>query len=299
MPSGPGARRWAAVTVLALVFLAGAHYVWFTVFGPPARWGTGVVDVDPPIDPVETPRSGDAPAPDRAATLATRLGAIALEGVVGRPFELDVVEDDGMAVLQAHAGPTWTQDQRLYLRASRDAPWRELAVPPGLMLSDACLVRPGGGRPAVLVSAWQPWWPYERQYGRLLRSVLDPPRRAEHALYVLDLEAGRLRYLFPGEAVTLSPDRRFAAYVTSENGHAGFHTIRAWIVPTGASVPVLSLWETDPGSGRSFGYGWSRSSTALRIDGAMGGFARRGRAEHRALRLLYRIDESRLVEASP
>ena len=301
MPRGPGVRRWRwlARAGLSLAVLAGTHYVWFTVFGPPARWGTGVVGVDPRIEKGGALASSDEPAPDGAGTLAARLGAVALDGVAGKPFELDVSEDDGMAVLQTHAGASWTEGQRLYLRAGRSAPWREVLLAPGLMLSDACLVQPGGGRPAVLTSAWQPWWPYERHYGRLVRSLLDPPRRAEYALYLLDLETGALQYLAPGQDVTLSPDRRLAAYVTSENDHAGFHTIRVWVAPTGASIPVLSLWETDPGSGRSFGYRWSRSSATLRIDGATQGFSRWGGAQHRALHLAYRLDENRLVDIGP
>ena len=301
-PSRQPSRGWRRATLAgaAVALLIMAHYGWFTVLGPPARWGTGVVTVDPTIERADAAaiQPGDRWAPDRAATFPARLSTVALDGVQGKPFELDVAGDDGMGVLQTFAGPSWTQGQRLYVRAGAAAPWRELTLPPGLMLSDACLVRPGG-RPAVLVSAWQPWWPYERSYGRFVRSVLDRALRPEHAIYLLDLDGGGMRFLFPGEGLTLSPDRRSLAYVTSENDHAGFHTIAVWSAATGTSVPILSLWEADPGSGRSFGYRWSESSRALRIEGATQGFARWGRGRHQAIRLVYLVEPRRLLDTAP
>src|SRR5262249_17796547 len=170
MPAAPRRRRWRRVTLLgiALAVLAAGHYVWFSLFGPPARWGTGVISMSPSTEPAAAGAMAeeDALAPEPAATLQARLRGVALAGVEGAPFELDVAEDDGMAVLQSHAGAAWSQDQHLYVRPGATAPWRELPVPPDSMLSGACLVRPGGGPPAVLVSAWQPWWPYELHYGR-------------------------------------------------------------------------------------------------------------------------------------
>ena len=72
-----------------------------------------------------------------------------------------------------------------------------------------------------------------------------------------------------------------------------------WSAATGTSVPVLSLWETDPGSGRSFGYRWSESSQALRIEGATQGFARWGAWRHRKVQLVYRVEERRLLDTAP
>lgn len=293
-------KTWVGLTGAALACLVLGHYVWFTVFGPPARWGTGVVSVDPTIErgaAAEVEPLGGW-ALDAAATLSARLGAIALDGVEGTPFQLDVAADDGMAVLQTFAGASWTLGQRLYVRSGAAAPWRAVPVPRSLVLGDAGLVRPGG-RPAVLVSAWQPWWPYERSYRRFFRSMFDQAHRPENALRLVDPASGEMRYLFPGEAPILSPDRRAVAYVTSENDHVGYHTIAVWTVGAPAPVPVLSLWETDPGSGRSFGYRWSESSAALRIEGATGGFARWGRARHQALRLTYLVGSHRLLEPAP
>ena len=48
--------------------------------------------------------------------------------------------------------------------------------------------------------------------------------------------------------------------------------------------PVLSLWDTDPGSVRSFGYRWSESSHILRIEGETQGFARLGRGRYKTIR---------------
>ena len=289
-------RWWAGLALVAGLFLVGGHYVWFGLFGPPARWGTGVVGLDPRLGPASAGAGEPGEwAPDAAATLQARLAAIGLTGIEGKPFQLDVDATGGAGVLQTSAGPSWTQGQRLYVRTDAAAPWREFALPPGLTLSDATLIR-RGGRPVVVASAWQPWWPYERSYGRFIGSLVDPPRRAEYAVYLLDVDGGAPRYLFPGEALELSPDRRAMAYVTSENDHAGYHTIAVWRVDADAPEPVLSLWEMDPGSGRSFGYGWSLDSRALRIDGATQGFARFGAGRYRTLRLVYLVESRRLID---
>jgi hypothetical protein len=69
-----------------------------------------------------------------------------------------------------------------------------------------------------------------------------------------------------------------------------------WRVDADAPEPVFSLWETDPGSGRSFGYGWSVDTQALRIEGATQGFARFGAGGYRGIRLVYRVESRRLLD---
>jgi hypothetical protein len=72
--------------------------------------------------------------------------------------------------------------------------------------------------------------------------------------------------------------------------------VAVWRVDADAPEPVPSLWETDPGSGRSFGYGWSADSQALRIEGATQGFARFGARRYRTLRVVYLVDSGRLLD---
>jgi hypothetical protein len=148
----------------------------------------------------------------------------------------------------------------------------------GFTVSNPKLVRLDG-RVVAVVERWNSWWPQEKNYRRFLWSTIRPELRAEYRIYSLDLERGTLAYLFPGHDVRVSPNRELAAYMGSENGFSGLHTIRVWKIG-GESKPVLSLTEIDPGSGISFSYDWTADSNALVIRGSTQGFsgsARKGK----------------------
>ena len=173
-------------------------------------------------------------------------------------------------------GAMWSADQRLYWRRDANERWRAIRTPDHFIIRNPELARLPG-RDVLLIERWNAWWPYSKSYARFARSLTIPELRAEHAIYTLDLESGAARFLFPGEDLVLSPDRRLAAYVSSETrglGFGGFPTIHVWELETGRRAAVLSLWEIDPGSGRSFSYAWTRDSRALLIHGLTSGFGR-------------------------
>jgi hypothetical protein len=102
-----------------------------------------------------------------------------------------------------------------------------------------------------------------------------------------------MRFLFPGDGLVLSPERRVAAYVSSEQrglSGGGFHTIHVWELDTARRDAVLSLWEIDPGSGQSFRYAWTRDSRALVIDGSTSGIGRSARPPRRGIRAILTLD---------
>lgn len=59
---------------------------------------------------------------------------------------------------------------------------------------------------------------------------------------------------------------------------------------------MLTLWESDPSSGESFRYRWSRDACALQIDGRTAGFERHGALRNRTLCLVYLVDGGRLFD---
>jgi hypothetical protein len=128
----------------------------------------------------------------------------------------------GYAVLQTYGGKYWSEGRHLYFRREATEAWREVRLPPGFVISNPKLVTQDGHVVAI-VERWNSWWPYEANYGRFLLSAIRSELRPEHAIYMLDSERGTLRYLFPGHSLMLSPDRKFAAYMGSENGFSGFH----------------------------------------------------------------------------
>jgi hypothetical protein len=212
-------KRIGVIAAVALAVGAG-HYGWFSIFGPPARWGTGVQDVE---------------------------AKFAAAGSVS-PYAIgDSVRGDSLA-------NSITVEERY----TSGLPGRVVRVDDRV----------------AIVERRSSWWPHEKNYGRFLLSSVRPQLRAEYGVYSVDLGSGSVRYLFPGHSVVLAPNRQFAAYMGSENGFSGFHTIRLWKIGSGESKPLLSLYEVDPGSGSSFSYQWSPDSKGLFVGGSTGGFSR-------------------------
>ena len=291
------ARTIFVCMAAVVMVLAGGHFAWFLVFGPPARWGSGVEDAAPRFADVESPAAARYAAAPGVDSSSSNLPAEAGQssGVAGRVLHFDEVAELGYSVLQTHAGRYWSQNQHLYFRRTGSADWREVPLPQDFIADNPRLVRLNG-RVTALVERWNSWWPYSRSYRRFVLSVTRPELRAQYAVYALEFEGGTLHYLFPGHDIVLSPNREFAAYTTSENDISGFHGIRVWEVGRPGSEPVLSLWEGDPGSGISFDYKWVPDSHALLIEGGTQGFLRSGPVRYRKFRLVYLVKEKVLCD---
>ena len=74
-----------------------------------------------------------------------------------------------------------------------------------------------------------------------------------------------------------------------------YYSLHVWDFETDEVETVLSLRESDPGSGRSFEYRWSGDSRAFQLTGRTSGFERRN-PEGRDLNLIYLIGDSNLYE---
>jgi hypothetical protein len=266
--------RGKKIVVAGAVALGFGQFLWFSIFGPPARWGTGVVDVNPKFEQADA--ANVVSSDDTVATAFSGASIPDVErqasNIVGRVLAIDEMSPEGAAVLQTYGGKNWTEDQHLYFRHSVTDRWRELPLPRGFIVENPKVVRLYG-HATMLVGRWNAWYPATRNYKRFVRSIIDPQLRAEDALYSMDPDSGSIHFLFPGHSIVVSPDRRLAAYMGSENGFSGFHTIRVWNIDSNKSKPVLSLREIDPGSGTSFQYRWIKDSRALLITGDTQGFS--------------------------
>ena len=285
---------WAVISALSAAALTMAA---FAMVGPPSGWGTSVEDAAPSFsrEPSQAARDSlEAIATDTAP--AHMYGALlARYDVPGRPLNFDERAESGEAVLVT-SGETWTKDQRLYWRRGGNARWSEVGIPDGFIISNPRVIR-RDGKPALLIERWHAWWPYSKSYGRFVRSLTRPELRAEHGIYRLDIERGTARFLFPGDGLVLSPDRRAAAYVSSQQGGltgGGFHTIYVWDLETDERKAVMSLWEVDPGSGISFRYAWTRDSRALLIAGSTSGVGRSAAPPRGPIKALFTRDSRSL-----
>lgn len=60
---------------------------------------------------------------------------------------------------------------------------------------------------------------------------------------------------------------RYVGYSTRRNDHDGYHTLTVLDAATGVVRRVITIRESDPGSGRSHWLGWSSDERALLIGG--------------------------------
>ncbi len=244
--------------LLVLVLLAATHFAWFKVMGPSARWGTGVVDVEPRWGDSEAARAYEAEFPKAAPT-----GPVAVvrpDRVLGRDAA------DGLEVVLTFEGPRWGDGQRLLVNGQEvtlpsERKWNEPVILDG----------------ELLLVGWRSWWPHS--YMRFWESVFDPELRAEWGVY--RVRDGVFEFLFPGSSPKVSPDRERVAYLASENGFSGWHTL--WVYDGVASRAVVTLQESDPGSGVSFDWTWSRDGRALLVHGY-------------DVRLVYLVDEAEIYD---
>jgi hypothetical protein len=270
-------RRRTRLALLSgsFAFLVVSHYGWFRVFGPPSRWGTDVIVKVPVMSerpPMDLACYHQAETLDRKWVASKSALALPHDSIAGTPFGEDSSPQCDLDVIQTHTGPEWGDGQHLFVRNASRPVWTEIPSASLITGAEATVICPTRS-PSILLVRWNSWWPYAESYPRFLRSILDRALRSEFGIYRLDVERQSLRFLFPGYGIVHSPDRRYVAYLTSVNGYSGFHNILVYKVDADRSVRVLSLWEADPGSGRSFSYSWSGDSKALLITGQVRGWA--------------------------
>ncbi|MFQ5540610.1 MAG: hypothetical protein ACE5FB_09405 [Candidatus Binatia bacterium] len=299
MLSGLITRKRIIILAVVLGVLGLSHFGWFSFFGPPALWGSGVAEKVPKFAENNIPASVLLYAEEMMtqADVLSREDVLAgsKSGVLGEPFHYDIATEYGLAVIQTHAGKYWGDDQHLYIRSLSSTDWRELPVPKQMKMQDATIVRLKGEM-SILLARWYSWWPHSEQYGRFLRSIFRKELRAEYGVYLLGVDRNGPEYVFPGHSLVPSPGRRHVAYLASTNGFSGFHSLLIYSVETGRSKRLFSLLEADPGSGVSFRYRWSRDSQALLIAGSTQGFTRFGPKQYRSLRMVYLVDSEQLYD---
>jgi hypothetical protein len=274
--------------VLAFYLL---HLGWFLIFGPP-QWFEAVQARSPQISSVQLGSAHDRylaelrrAAPARLAAPATRIP----EGLSGSVVREDRLGASGPALLQTRSEGT----DRIYVRAQQGAPWREIVLPQAGRIGEARWIGTAEGE-RLLVEGRRPWWPRSTQYGRFWIAIFRPALRPSSGLYLLDPRTDVARFLCAGAVPTPSPDRASVAFLRSSG--RGLHSLHVWTASEPEARTVVSLWEADPGSGRSFHWRWSDDSAVLFVQGRARGYAASPSRTARAVDLLYELREDRLAE---
>jgi hypothetical protein len=225
--------------------------------------------------PVETPVLAIADIPEPSIPLDH-------SRIQGRV--LHAIRDEAFSswVIQSYVGKYWTDVQHLYAFAESTGSLSEIDEFTNgrhVVASPTLLHTGTPGRAFVAFSVA----PQSRFY-----------EDSEYDLWSFELPKGPLRHISNGWGLEASPDRSRAYFLRSDS--RGFHVLHLWNVATGEVIQVISMWESDPGSGTSFSIHWTADSKALRIIGDCGGFeASRDSSKWVELDLVYLVGSNEMV----
>ncbi len=294
-------RRWIWAVFFVTVFpVAVVHFSCVAVLGP-GSWGSGVEEKEPLMEPARgrpdlAPYVEQWEAARNAGQTAEVSPAWAVESLGVRAGDIvwaDRFEGTGQSVLLTAGGGNWTEQQRLYLSTGPEAELREVEIPAEMILRRPTLLK-SGGQTQLIVGRWNSWAVSPTQkLSRYRKSWFDPTLRPEHSLFAYDEETGAFEMLGPGGGLKPSPDRTKAVIVRSGALGTTLHSLHVWEPGSGAMETIASLSEADPGSGRSFDYGWSTDSKAVFIWGSAGGFRARAQ-DRRELQWIYMAAEKKV-----
>jgi len=180
-------------------------------------------------------------------------------------------------LILSHKGRTWGEDQKLYLYSDKSNQLHEVKAFPRTRVQKAFVFSDKQGRnPFILASVRQlnsDWW--------------------VSALWTNNLQTGlSARITTGGNWPDIAPDHSAVAFWRGDD--AGFHSLHVWDANDGHIEAVLSMWESDPGSGTSWDIIWSKDSKALNIKGTCSGFYKNWRRGHIEFNLVYLVKERQM-----
>lgn len=294
-------HRWIWAVFFVTVFPATAiHFSCVAVLGP-GSWGSGVEEKEPLVEAAgERPDLAPYVEQWKAARDAGPVAETSPPWVVaslgdreGDVVWADRVADNGDAVVLTAGGGNWTEQQRLFVSRGTKTELREVEIPAGMILRHPTFLK-SEGQTRLIVGRWNSWAvPPMQKLSRYSKSWFNSTLRPEHSLFAYDDEMGAFEMLGPGGGLKPSPDRSQAVIVRSGALGTTLHSLHVWEPASGTIETVASISEADPGSGRSFEYGWSADSKAVFIWGSAGGFRPRAQ-DRRELQWIYVTAEKKI-----
>jgi hypothetical protein len=273
----PKSKRWIFAVLLVILFPAFAFHASCVAVLGPGNWGSGMEEKVPEILDAESNPDVVGYRAEFSETSPDPTEPVVPPGatVRGRVVAADHEEQSGLWVFQSHEGERWIDQQRFTLWSEATQQLDELDLPSSMLFEQPKFIH-REGKTVLVLERWQSWFmPVKAKLRRYLNSWFGETLRPERALYLYNVETRDLTYFGPGHTLVVAPNLAGGAFLRSGATASGFYSLHIWDFETDQIETILSLHESDPGSGRSFAYRWSQDSRALHLSGSSAGFERR------------------------
>lgn len=163
--------------------------------------------------------------------------------IKGRVFATDHSTNCQLWVIQSYVGSNWQHEQKVYIYSNEKKALREVSAFADRVIGEAfVLSREGCSEPFLMATVsesaeYRPW---------------------NDELWTCDLRTERLQRISTGRLPSVSPARSAVSFWKVDR--TGFHCLYVWDLQAGRIEPVLSMWESDPGSGPGWTCRWSEDS---------------------------------------
>jgi len=192
--------------------------------------------------------------------------------IAGGVISVDHNTNCWLWLIRSHTGSNYYDGQRLYLYSDKSAQFSEVKAFNGLGVREAFVLSDQNGEHPFILASVRPtnalWW-----VGELLTN---------------NLRSNAVLRMTAGDRCKVAPDHLKVGFWRANS--EGFHSFHVWDLSTGCIENVISMWETDPGSGTSWQWEWSADSKALHIQGTCSGFSRSRAGGRKEFDLLYLVD---------
>ena len=199
-----------------------------------------------------------------------------IAAVRGKIFIRETNPVAGSSLVVSYEGEHWNDQQRLYYFPSNHGYTEIVAFQGKALLSAVFLTNEVGAEIAILADVSEDVW--------------------KHSIWKLDLRSNQLARVTTGGWWMMSPDGKSILFRRSDG--EGFHSFHLLNLSNDEMQDIISMWESDPGSGTSFDVAWSKDSKAVNFFGSCSGFYRRGQGRQTLFDLVYSISEKKMYSSA-
>jgi len=204
--------------------------------------------------------------------------------IQGKVFYVDHNTNCFLWLMQSYTGSNWWERQRLYVYSEKTKELQEMnafahkEIEEGFVLSDKDCAELFLVTSVSRCDDYSPW---------------------ADELWTYTMRNKEWKRISIGGWIDISPDRSKVAFWKSSKEifwlwGGGFHCLYLWDIKSGQIEPIISMWESDPGSGPGWDYRWAADSKAIHFSGNCGGFYKNEKRRYTELNLIYLVKDKKM-----